>query len=345
MGNFYTNIVLRDTDADAVTASVAEMKRRAYVAPTTLGTIVFDERCDTQDLEELERLARELSRRHGPALAVCNHDDDVLWYALADGGRVLDRYNSLPSFFDEGGDEPLGGDGARLCESFGAAGRAAEVDALLKRTHSGVTFEVDRHAELCRLVGLPMESVGMGYGYVSQGEFSHAGGATPIAVGGAPALDASGPPPKRSAAASFGPPPELANTPAGQLAFAIFAMVRSDVEIPPALAHVLGHGRANAMLVMERLKRYIVKNKLLVTGPPPAIRGDSFVEEALGVRNLPFAELTRVFCERFNVRALTSDERTALDSSDPAFAREISESMARVLEQLQKEARSEGSSP
>lgn len=92
------------------------------------------------------------------------------------------------------------------------------------------------------------------------------------------------------------------------------------------------------MLVIERLKRYVVKKRLLVMGTPPAIRGDAFLEEALGVRDLPFAELTRVFCKRFRVRPLTSDERTALDSHDPAFAREISESMARVLEQFQKEA-------
>jgi hypothetical protein len=337
MGNFYTNIALREKDAAAVIVSLVEMNRRAYVSATTLGTIVFDERCDTQDLDELERLARELSRRHGPALAVCNHDDDVLWYALADGGRLLDRYNSFPSFFDEGSDEPSGGDGTRLCESFGTTGRTAEVDALLRQPHSDVGFEVDRHAELCRLVGLPMESVGMGWGYVSQGEFSNAGGAIPVAVGGAPALGAGEPTQKRSHAAAIGPPPELANTPAGQLAFAIFAMVRSDVQVPAGLAHALGHGRVNAMLVMERLKRYIVKNKLFVTGPPAAIRGDAFIGEALGVRDLPFAELTGAFCKRFNVRPLTSDEHAALDSHDPAFARETSEAMARVLEQLQKE--------
>lgn len=159
MGNFYTNIVLRDKDADAVAASMTEMNRRAYVSPTSLGTIVFDERCDTQDLEELERLARQLSRRHGPALAVCNHDDDVLWYALADGGRVLDRYNSFPALFDESTDEPTGGDGSQLCESFGATARTSDVRALLRQTHSDFGLEIDRHAELCRLVGLPMESV------------------------------------------------------------------------------------------------------------------------------------------------------------------------------------------
>jgi AcrR family transcriptional regulator len=340
MGNFYTNIVLREKDGDAVARSMAEMSRRAYVSRTTLGTIVFDEQCDNRDLEELERLARELSRRHGPALAVCNHDDDVLWYALADGGRVLDRYNSFPALFDEGTDEPTGGDGTRLCASFGASERTAEVDALLRQPHSDYGLEVDRHAELCRLVDLPMESVGMGYGYVSRGEFSNAGGATLFAVGGAPALDADGPPPKRPSSASYGPPPELANAPAGQLAFAIFAMVRSDVDVPASLAHVLGHGRVNAMLVLERLKRYVVKNRLLVTGTPPAIRGDAFIEEALGIRDLPFAELTRVFCERFKVQPLTAEERAALDSHDPTFARETAEAMARVLEQLQQETRS-----
>jgi hypothetical protein len=171
-GNFYTNIVPRDADSDAVAVTVGRMNRRAHVAGASTATIVFDEACDRQDLEEFERLARKLSGPHGPALAICNHDDDALWYALAIDGRIIDRYNSFPSYFDEGGDVPAGGDAERLCAAFGATKRADNVGALLRRQHADVGLEVDRHLELCRLLDLPRESVGMGYGYVESGEFA-----------------------------------------------------------------------------------------------------------------------------------------------------------------------------
>lgn len=343
MGNFYTNIVLRDKDAAAVSATLGTMGRRAYVAASNAGTIVFDERCDTQDIEALERLARELSRRHGPALAVCNHDDDVLWYALAAGGHTLDRYNSLPSFFDEGTDEPAGGDAALLCESFGARERTPDVSALLRQMHADVGFEVDRHAELCRLVGLPMESIGMGYRYVSQGEFSNAGGVAPTPIGGAPALDA-GSVPGRAAAPSLGPMAELAGTPAGEIAFAFYALLRSEVDVPTHLAGVLGAGRVNALLVLERLKRYIAVNRLLVVGQPIVIRGDAFVEDVLGLRELPFTTLTRAFCERFGVSPLTAAERAAFESPSQEFARRYTDAMMHVLEQLEMDVKHGGPS-
>ena len=334
MGNFYTNIVLRDKDADAVIASLGAMKRRAYVAATDTATIVFDERCDTQDIDELERLARDLSRRHGPALAVCNHDDDVLWYALAADGRAIDRYNSFPAYFDEGGDTPAGGDAARLCEAFGVSDHTREVRALLQRSHSDVGLEVDRHAELCRLAGLPMESVGMGYGYVSRGEFSSAGSASVVPVGGAPPLDRVAAPAQSAARATFGPPPELANAPAGELVFAVFALARSDIHVPPRFAPVLGDGRVNAMLALERLKLYIAENALIAVGPPIMIRADALIEAMLGVRELPFSALVRVFSERFGVQTLTPAERAALQSNDQEFGRRHAETMMMIFEQL-----------
>jgi hypothetical protein len=340
MGNFYTNIVLRDNDADAVIASLGAMGRRAYVAATENATIVFDERCDTQDVEELERLARELSRQHGPALAICNHDDDVLWYALAADGRAIDRYNSFPSYFDEGGDAPVGGDAARLCQAFGVLDHTSEVHALLQRNHSDIGFEIDRHAELCRLAGLPMESVGMGYGYVSRGEYSNAGAAAVVPVGGAPPVGGARPVDGASASAqsaapvTFGPSPELANTPAGEMVFAFFALARSDIDVPQRFAHVLGDGRVNAMLALERLKMYIATNALIAVGRPALIRADAFVEELLGIRELPFSALVRVFSERFGVEPLTSAEQAAFQSNDQEFGRRHSETMMRILEQL-----------
>lgn len=327
MGNFYTNIVLRDDDVDAVAAELERTRRRAYVAGTSKFTLVFDEACDKQDLEELQRLAAKLSGQHGPAFAVCNHDDDVLWYALAVGGRVVDKYNSFPSYFDEGGDDPEGGDAARLCAAFGRSERRADLEALLRRRHSEIGLEVDRHLDLCRLLDLPSESVGLGYGYVSQGEFASETGVLK-AVGGAPEPGGETRSPTRS---------HLAGTPAGILAEDIAALLRSDIEIPPGFSRVLGSGRVNAMLALERLKGYIAMNRMLRVGPPTMVNGDAFIEEVLGARDLHFNNLTRVFCERFRVPPLTEEEKTAMASGDAEFLRRQAEALTLVIEQRQRD--------
>jgi len=327
MGNFYTNIVLRDGNVDAVAATLDYMKRRSYVAATATATIVFDEAGDNQDLDELERLAALLSRQHGPAFAVCNHDDDVLWYALAVAGQVVDRYNSLPSYFDEGTDEPSGGNAESLCTAFERSDRRADVDALLRRRHADVGVEIDRHLDLCRLLDLPTESVGMGYTYVSSGEFASATGILK-AAGGAPA-------PSGGASSSRGP--QLAGTPARVLAEDIAALLRSEIAIPDRFAQVLGSGRVNAMLALERLKGYIASNRLIAAGPPIMVTGDAFTEEVLGGRNLRFGALTHTFCERFGVPPLTDDEKRAMDAGDPVFLRHQSDALTRVMEQRQRD--------
>lgn len=174
----------------------------------------------------------------------------------------------------------------------------------------------------------------MGYGYVSRGEFSNAGAAPVVPVGGAPPLDGVAASARSAPPVTFDPSPELANTPAGELVFAFFALTRSDIDVPPRFAHVLGDGRVNAMLALERLKLYIEANALIAVGPPIVIRADALVEAMLGVRELPFSALMRVFSERFGVQALTPAERAAFQSNDQDFGRRQSETMMRILEQL-----------
>ena len=80
MGNFYTNITLRGPDQAAVATFLRQARRAAYVAPRHAGgTTVYDERCEAQDPQLLGELATALSRHFAcPALAVLNHDDDIL---------------------------------------------------------------------------------------------------------------------------------------------------------------------------------------------------------------------------------------------------------------------------
>jgi hypothetical protein len=119
MGRFFTNVHVRLADDGARAAVRAALERRARadglvpVEPgeeaerlTSIGpadspwTTVADEATDSQDLEELERLASELSKEVDDyALSVLVHDSDVLDLGLFAKGRRLDHYVNRPDYF------------------------------------------------------------------------------------------------------------------------------------------------------------------------------------------------------------------------------------------------------
>jgi hypothetical protein len=177
VGAFYTNITLRTRDQARVAATLKAAKRQAFVsAPSNGCTVVYDRESEEQDVDVLKDLAGSLSARLGcVALAVLNHDDDVLIYTLHEDGRLVDEYNSSPEYFESGpGASPEGGDAERLCRDFGADGKVDDVETVLRTpwgTDDGFVFEMERHQELVTLLGLPSASVPAGYNYLEEGEF------------------------------------------------------------------------------------------------------------------------------------------------------------------------------
>jgi hypothetical protein len=175
MGNFYTNITLRSEDTGRIMQTLTEQGRTAFVAEPREGfSVVYDRASDEQDPEVIDEVATQLSKGLGcAALAVLNHDDDVLWYGLYDRGKLVDEYSSAPGYFDGDDRPPEGGDAKRLCRAFGAEGRAADVEVLLRAppgSDDGFVFEVERHQALVETLGLPESAVGAGFTYIEAGE-------------------------------------------------------------------------------------------------------------------------------------------------------------------------------
>lgn len=176
MGSFYTNITLRGPAQDSVAEYLNQQNRNAYVSPTANDcTVIYDAACESQDTRILEDLASELSKRFGcPALAVLNHDDDILWYKLYESGQFVDEYDSAPSYFDPHATEiaaPKGGDAQKLCGAFKAEGRSAEVEEILRAPGIvGYLYAAERHQALAGALGIPEFSVGCGYNYIEEDE-------------------------------------------------------------------------------------------------------------------------------------------------------------------------------
>lgn len=150
------------------------MGRRAFVSPTVDGvTVVFEEQCDTQDDLILKALTKDMTQRFQCAgLAVLNHDDDILMYALFDGGKQVDEYNSNPGYFEGEARPPKGGDAEALCRLFGRNEAIAQVQEILREDSASelFVFAVMRHEKLMTALGLPSFGVGMGFTYLSRGE-------------------------------------------------------------------------------------------------------------------------------------------------------------------------------
>jgi hypothetical protein len=172
MGSFYTNITLRGPKQEQILSVLHG--RDAYVSPTVNGyTVVYDAQCEEQDLEILSDLAATLSQKlKCPAMAILNHDDDILYYQLYDAGNLVDEYNSAPNYFEsaEKSSGPKGGDANTLAKIFG--GDKTMIDAVLQKTISadGYVFESERHADLVNHLELPQFSVQLGYTYIAEGE-------------------------------------------------------------------------------------------------------------------------------------------------------------------------------
>lgn len=161
MGNFYTNITLRTKERASVINYMRSNGRACFVSPTLRGfTSVFERRCDEQDVNELEALASELSAQFRClALAVLNHDDDILWIGTASNGEWVTTYRS---------DQILSGNAWKLAREFRILGLFPLV-WLLMRTPI-VLFEIWRHTAIAFVLGIPDFTVGFGYKYLSRGE-------------------------------------------------------------------------------------------------------------------------------------------------------------------------------
>jgi hypothetical protein len=158
MGNFYTNITL-DRPAAAAAAELTAAGRNAYVAATGERCVVYDGECESQDTQVLAALAEHLATRLDTwALAVLNHDDDVLWLQLYFGADLVAEYAN------RGGPRT---DVGALCRTLGRPGDVTAVWVLLRLPF---LLQVWRHRRLVRRLRLPEAAVGFGFTYIARGE-------------------------------------------------------------------------------------------------------------------------------------------------------------------------------
>lgn len=168
MGNFYVNITAK-ADREALTSLLDSVTDRSVIGPQHNGWLTFStELIEEQGQVAIDEYGCGVSENFpGPAIAVLNHDDDILSIDLYEGSKQTGTYNSCPGYFDPNATE------ADLKPVFT---NSAAYDALGPTVRDVLStksvFAIDAHAAFVEAAGLPKEAVGFGYRYAERGEFS-----------------------------------------------------------------------------------------------------------------------------------------------------------------------------
>lgn len=171
MAGYYANITLHDSAQQDVVDFLNETGDVAYVAPAKGATVVFH-----QDLGAQERLAAALSAQFRcAALVVMAYGDSILLYELYESGTETDAYVSSPHEGLELDGPAQEGDPKILCAAFGIEmdHKIRRVERILRtptRDNGEFALAVNRHGELAKALGLPVFSVGIGFGGIEVGE-------------------------------------------------------------------------------------------------------------------------------------------------------------------------------
>lgn len=164
MGNFYTQILVSNTDTNACTELMKRLNRRAVIGPGHRKVVtIFDAESEGQDLEVLDSVALTASSELDTwAIGLLNHDDDHLLIRAFHRGE--ERTHIAAGFlgcFDFPASK-------NLCAALNPNASPLLVQLSLLRPR---LFQLGRHSALARILDLPRWSVGAGYKYIQRGEF------------------------------------------------------------------------------------------------------------------------------------------------------------------------------
>jgi hypothetical protein len=200
MGSFYTNFTLKLDDAAAVSKSLRNANRDAFIAADAKAhcVLVCDREADKQDPSVIVKLGTLLSKEHGcPVLAASNEDDDVFRYWLFDSGEMIDTFDSSfelvseQNFVSPSGarvviakfdprnpasaslkpaprrKDERGGNVQSLSSALGVPVAAEKVLKVLLKEYD---FVLEQHRAFCKALGLSSWAVGASFEYLAAGQ-------------------------------------------------------------------------------------------------------------------------------------------------------------------------------
>jgi hypothetical protein len=175
----YANITIVGSELLRAASYLKLIGRSCYLAQARERVyIIFDEAAEVDPEGELRRLAAELARVLDCwALAVANHEDEVLWYGLFHGDEAVDEYRSGPLGAGDGGAAPMPGNGETLSRALGVAASARDVARILATPGEpvdGYLFASQRHRDLAAALAIRPDLATVGYQGIRDGALADA---------------------------------------------------------------------------------------------------------------------------------------------------------------------------
>jgi hypothetical protein len=171
MGAFFTNYHVRNASAAACAKALTTLiSSRALVTDAKNGwTTVYDEQSDSQDIEVLRRLAKDLSSRLKTAvIAMMVHDSDIFVYLIYENGKLIDQFDSKPDYFGPvsgAQKKEWRGDFAKLIPY---AKKKASTQDFNRIAEKEIVFEEERAGEFSQLLGIDPSRARTGFRHVRE---------------------------------------------------------------------------------------------------------------------------------------------------------------------------------
>lgn len=171
MGASFTNCHVRTSDKTRCAKAASELAgARALLTEPKRGWItVYDEASETQDMAELQRLAKGFSQKLSTdVLAFMLHDSDVFVYLAYRKGKLVDRFNSRPDYFGEASAaerKKWTGNFKRLLP---LAATGVSVERIERVLGKKTLFQEEMVATFARLMGIDAARARTGFRYLEQ---------------------------------------------------------------------------------------------------------------------------------------------------------------------------------
>jgi|SRR5580658_75838 ankyrin repeat protein len=171
MGASFTNCHVRTSDkARCSQAASALVSARALLTEPKKGWItVYDEASETQDIAELQRVAKGLSQKLATEVfAFLLHDSDMFLYHAYRKGKLVDRFNSRPDYFGEVTTAERKKWAGNFKKLLPLAPAGVSVERIRRVLGEKALFQEEMVAAFARLMGIDAARARTGFRYLEQ---------------------------------------------------------------------------------------------------------------------------------------------------------------------------------
>lgn len=173
MGSFFTNCQIRSQSAEGCRRAAASIVAAScLVTDSKNGWVsLFDEQSESQDLQEIQRVAKAFSSKLATAVfGFLVHDSDMFVYVLHDKGKLVDQFNSCPDCLGPVSASERKKWAGQFKKLLPLVPKKASLTAIQNVLGKKRTFEEEKVRDFARLMGIDEERACTGFKYLQESD-------------------------------------------------------------------------------------------------------------------------------------------------------------------------------